>query len=51
VEDAMTDAPQEPKLPFPAQHPDRPCLFLASNADSSQVTGTVLEVMGGETTG
>ncbi|MBI4696394.1 MAG: SDR family oxidoreductase [Gammaproteobacteria bacterium] len=26
-------------------------VFLASNADSSYVTGTVLEVMGGETTG
>jgi NAD(P)-dependent dehydrogenase (short-subunit alcohol dehydrogenase family) len=26
-------------------------VFLASNADSSYVTGTVLQVMGGETTG
>ena len=26
-------------------------IFLASNADSSYVTGTVLQVMGGETTG
>jgi hypothetical protein len=25
--------------------------FLASNADSSYITGTVLQVMGGETTG
>jgi hypothetical protein len=35
-----------PKPPFPKQH-----LFLASNADSSSITGTVLQVMGGETTG
>jgi NAD(P)-dependent dehydrogenase (short-subunit alcohol dehydrogenase family) len=26
-------------------------VFLASNADSSYITGTVLQVMGGETTG
>jgi NAD(P)-dependent dehydrogenase (short-subunit alcohol dehydrogenase family) len=35
-----------PKPRFPKQHP-----FLASNADSSYITGTVLQVMGGETTG
>jgi NAD(P)-dependent dehydrogenase (short-subunit alcohol dehydrogenase family) len=26
-------------------------VFLASNADSSYITGTVLQVMGGETAG
>jgi NAD(P)-dependent dehydrogenase (short-subunit alcohol dehydrogenase family) len=26
-------------------------VFLASNADSSYITGTILQVMGGETSG
>lgn len=35
----------EPNSPFPAQHQK------ASDADSSYITGIVLQVMGGETTG
>ncbi len=37
--------PAQPEEPAPAY------VFLASNADSSYITGTVLQVMGGETTG
>ncbi len=55
-------ADQQPRPPFPKQHQRSPGIeskldprpryvFLASNADSSYVTGIILPVMGGETSG
>jgi NAD(P)-dependent dehydrogenase (short-subunit alcohol dehydrogenase family) len=44
-EDSPMGRPAQPEELAPAY------VFLASNADSSFVTGTVLQVMGGETTG
>ena len=44
-EDSPMGRPAQPEELAPAY------VFLASNADSSYVTGTVLQVMGGETTG
>ena len=44
-EDSPMGRPAQPEELAPAY------VFLASNADSSYVTGTILEVMGGETTG
>ena len=61
-----SEAEWRPPPPFPKQHQRGPGLesklalpeqlapayvFLASNADSSFITGTILQVMGGETTG
>jgi NAD(P)-dependent dehydrogenase (short-subunit alcohol dehydrogenase family) len=43
--DSPTGRPAQPEELAPAY------VFLASNADSSYITGTVLQVMGGETTG
>ena len=43
--DSPMGRPAQPEELAPAY------VFLASNADSSYITGTVLEVMGGETTG
>jgi NAD(P)-dependent dehydrogenase (short-subunit alcohol dehydrogenase family) len=40
----------ESKLALPEQLAPA-YVFLASNADSSFITGTILQVMGGETTG
>jgi NAD(P)-dependent dehydrogenase (short-subunit alcohol dehydrogenase family) len=39
------------RSPGIARHFAPAYVFLASNADSSYITGTVLQVMGGETTG
>jgi NAD(P)-dependent dehydrogenase (short-subunit alcohol dehydrogenase family) len=44
-EDSPMGRPAQPEELAPAY------VFLASNADSSYITGTVLQVMGGETTG
>ena len=44
-EDVPIGRPAQPEELAPAY------VFLASNADSSYITGTVLQVMGGETTG
>jgi NAD(P)-dependent dehydrogenase (short-subunit alcohol dehydrogenase family) len=44
-EDSPMGRPAQPEELAPAY------VFLASNADSSYVTGTILQVMGGETTG
>ena len=44
-EDSPMKRPAQPEELAPAY------VFLASNADSSYITGTVLQVMGGETTG
>jgi len=44
-EDTPMGRPAQPEELAPAY------VFLASNADSSYITGTVLQVMGGETTG
>jgi len=44
-EDNPMKRPAQPEELAPAY------VFLASNADSSYITGTVLQVMGGETTG
>src|SRR5215470_2357855 len=44
-EDSPMGRPAQPEKLAPAY------VFLASNADSSYITGTVLQVMGGETTG
>ena len=41
----MSKKDQIPRAVAPAD------VFLASNADCSYITGTVLQVMGGETTG
>ena len=43
--DSPMKRPAQPEELAPAY------VFLASNADSSYITGTVLQVMGGETTG
>jgi NAD(P)-dependent dehydrogenase (short-subunit alcohol dehydrogenase family) len=43
--DSPMKRPAQPEELAPAY------VFLASNADSSYITGIVLEVMGGETTG
>lgn len=43
--DSPMERPAQPEEVAPAY------VFLASNADSSYITGTVLQVMGGETTG
>jgi NAD(P)-dependent dehydrogenase (short-subunit alcohol dehydrogenase family) len=43
--DSPMKRPAQPEVLAPAY------VFLASNADSSYITGTVLQVMGGETTG
>ena len=43
--DSPMERPAQPEELAPAY------VFLASNADSSYVTGIVLQVMGGETTG
>jgi NAD(P)-dependent dehydrogenase (short-subunit alcohol dehydrogenase family) len=43
--DSPMGRPAQPEELAPAY------VFLASNADSSYITGTVLQVMGGETTG
>jgi NAD(P)-dependent dehydrogenase (short-subunit alcohol dehydrogenase family) len=44
-QDSPMGRPAQPEEVAPAY------VFLASNADSSYITGTVLQVMGGETTG
>jgi NAD(P)-dependent dehydrogenase (short-subunit alcohol dehydrogenase family) len=44
-EDSPMGRPAQPEELAPAY------VFLASNADSSYITGTILQVMGGETTG
>ena len=44
-QDSPMGRPAQPEELAPAY------VFLASNADSSYITGTVLQVMGGETTG
>jgi NAD(P)-dependent dehydrogenase (short-subunit alcohol dehydrogenase family) len=44
-EDNPMGRPAQPEELAPAY------VFLASNADSSYITGTILQVMGGETTG
>jgi NAD(P)-dependent dehydrogenase (short-subunit alcohol dehydrogenase family) len=44
-QDSPMKRPAQPEELAPAY------VFLASNADSSYITGTVLQVMGGETTG
>ena len=43
--DSPMGRPAQPEEIAPAY------VFLASNADSSYITGTILEVMGGEPTG
>ena len=43
--DSPMGRPAQPEEVAPAY------VFLASDADSSYITGTVLQVMGGETTG
>jgi NAD(P)-dependent dehydrogenase (short-subunit alcohol dehydrogenase family) len=44
-QDSPMGRPAQPEELAPAY------VFLASNADSSYITGIVLQVMGGETTG
>jgi hypothetical protein len=50
-QDRDEDDARQPKRPFKEQRQRSPGAFLASNADSPYITGTVLQVMGGETTG
>ena len=45
VKDSPMKRPAQPEELAPAY------VFLASNADSSYITGTILQVMGGETSG
>lgn len=54
---SSTDVADRPISHVPLGRPAQPeelapaYVFLASNADSSYITGTVLQVMGGETAG